>query len=91
MADARTVLEREGLPWFMRFESLEEVLRLLMEQEELPEVLATRRSPTRKHMTGHIARSLGITEISTPMIAESESELEAINLQVYGKGRKLQK
>ena len=91
MADARTVLEREGLPWFKRFESLKEVLRLLMEEEELPEVMATRRSPARRHTIGHIARSLGIAEIATPMIAESESEQEAIRLKVYGEGRKLQK
>jgi hypothetical protein len=91
LADARTLLQNEGLPWFDRFKSLEEVLRLLMEQEQLPEVLATRRSPARKNMIGHIARSLGKIEISEPMIAEAESEFEAIRVQYLSAGRKNRK
>ena len=82
LSDALAVLEQEGLPWFKKFESLEEVLRLLMEREELPEVMATRSSPGRKHMIGHIARSLGMAEIANPIIAESESELAAIKLRL---------
>jgi hypothetical protein len=37
LSDARTKIEGEGLPWFDRFKSMEEVLRLLMGQGELPE------------------------------------------------------
>ena len=64
--------------------------------EPLPhEMAAPRMNPANcahgRHMIGHIARSLGIAEITTPMIAESESEQEAIRLKVYGDGRKLQK
>jgi Stage II sporulation protein E (SpoIIE) len=35
---------------------------LLMEQDELPEVQATRTSPARKYMIGHLAKSLGKVE-----------------------------
>ncbi len=72
--DSRTAMVREGLPWFNRFESLEYVLSLLMEQEELPEVHATRNSTARKHMIGYVARRLGYDGLADRLIAEAESE-----------------
>jgi hypothetical protein len=86
LADARTRIEKEGLPWFDRFKSLEEVLHLLMEHDQLPEVHASRSSPARKYMTGHIAKSLRKPEASQ-IIAEAEAELEAIRVRVYSAGR----
>jgi hypothetical protein len=80
--DSRTAIEREGLPWFGRFKSLESVLALLMEQE-MPEVYATRTSPARKRMIGYIARSLGRTDLADPLIAEAESKLKEITERVY--------
>jgi hypothetical protein len=90
LSDARTKIEEEGLPWFGRFESMEQVFRLLMEQDQLPEVYATRSSPARKWMIGHVAKSLGKAEIAGPMITEAEAELEAIRVRVgsVGRGRK---
>lgn len=88
--DSRAVIVREGLPWFDRFKSLESVLSLLVEQEELPEVFATRISPARKRMIGYVARRLGRTDIADPLIAEAESELKEIRERMYsiGRGRK---
>jgi len=86
--DSRTAILQDGLSWFSRFESLESVLSTLMDQEDLPEVLATRTSPARKHMIGYVARRLGRTEIAEPLIAEAESELKAISGRVYSFGRR---
>jgi len=74
LADARTVLTQDGLPWFDKFVSLEEVLRLLISEDSRP--------PIRKHMIGHIARALGRNELADAMIAEAERELEAIRRPV---------
>ena len=86
LADARTRIEKEGLPWFDRFESMEGVLHLLREQDQLPDVHATRTSPARKYMVGHIARSLGKAEAEA-IIAEAEGDLEAIRARVYSARR----
>ncbi len=90
--DSRTSIAREGLPWFDRFKSLESVLVLLMEQEQLPEVYATRSSPARKRMIGYIARRLGRTDLAEPLISEAESETNALREQVlsvrHGRNRK---
>jgi hypothetical protein len=59
-----------------------------MEQDELPEVYATRTSPARKRMIGYIARRLGRTELADPLIAEAESEFREIAEQVYSIRRK---
>ncbi len=64
LRDARARIEGEGFPWFRRFEYMAEVLRLLMEQDELPEVHGTKISPVRKHMIGYVAKSLGSAEIA---------------------------
>jgi len=83
LADARTAIEREGLRWFDRFRSLEYVLELLRDQDQLPEVHATRTSPARKYMIGHIARRLGVSELAEPLIAEATRELEAIRAELF--------
>lgn len=90
LSDARRVLELEGLPWFRKFESLEGVLRLLLEEDNLPDVHAAQGSPARKYLIGHIARSLGRTDIADPMIAEAESELETIRSQILSLGKRQQ-
>lgn len=86
--DARTAIVLEGLPWFGRFESMEYVLSQLMEQEDLPEVYATRASPARRRMIGYIARSLGRTDLAERLIAEAEAEFKEIEAWVYSDGRK---
>jgi hypothetical protein len=86
LSDARTRIEQDGLPWFERFKSMEDVLRLLMDKDELPEVYAKRSSPARKYMIGHVANGLGKVEIAGPMIAEAEKELEAIRVRVLSVG-----
>ena len=83
LADARKAIEQEGLPWFDRFRSLEYVLKLLMEEEQLPEVYATRTSPARRYMIGHLARRLGLTDLGEPLIAEAEKEREAIRTELF--------
>jgi hypothetical protein len=83
--DSRTALEREGLPWCDRFKSLESVLALLMEQEQLPEVYATRTSPIRKRMIGYIAQRLGRADLASPLITEAESELKTIRERVLSR------
>jgi hypothetical protein len=86
--DSRTAIVRDGLPWFRRFESLEYVLSLLMDQEDLPEVYATRTSPARKRMIGYVGRRLGRADLADPLIADAESEFKAIGEQVYSIGRR---
>lgn len=86
--DSRTAILQEGLPWFRHFESLETVLSALMDQEELPEVHATRTSPARKRMIGYVARRLGRTDIAEALIAEAASELKEITERVYSIGRR---
>lgn len=86
--DSRTAIEREGLPWFERFKSLEFVLTLLMEQDRFPEIYDTRTSPGRKRMIGYIARSLGKVELAEPLIAEAESQLREIKERVQSYGRR---
>lgn len=76
--DSRTAILQEGLPWFDRFQSLEFVLALLMDQDNLPEVFCTRTSTIRKRMIGYIARRIGRADIAEPLIEEAESELKAI-------------
>lgn len=55
LADARSILELDGLPWFARFESLEDALRLLRTQEDLPDVAARHGSPARNRMIEYLA------------------------------------
>lgn len=86
--DSRTAIEREGFPWFDRFQSLESVLALLMQQEQLPDVYAAPTSPARKRMIGYIARRLGRTGLADPLIAEAESELKAIGELTSSLGRR---
>ena len=87
MPDSRMAIVREGLPWFSRFESLEDVLTRLTEAEELREVHTTRTSPARRRMIGYLARRLGLAG-ADQMIAEAESELKEMMDQVYSLGRK---
>ena len=88
ITDARLKIQQEGLPWFDEFQSLEEVLRLLLKEEDLPWVHARSHSPARKYMIGHLARSLGRTDIATPMIEEADRELEAIRVNILSVGRR---
>ena len=88
--DSRTAIVQEGLPWFDRFKSLEFVLAMLMEQEEVPEVRATRTSPARKRMIGYIARAIGRSDIAEPLIAEAESAMKALVEQSVGRRRNKQ-
>jgi hypothetical protein len=83
--DTRTAIVREGLPWFHRFESLEYVLSLLMDDEELPEVCGS--SSTRKHMIGFVARALGRSDVAEAFVVEAESELKVIRELVCSAGR----
>ncbi len=85
--DSRAAIVREGLPWFDRFQSLEFVLGLLMEEERLPEVSAARTSPARKRMIGYVARGLGRAEFGERLIAEAESEMKAFMARVHSVGR----
>jgi hypothetical protein len=86
--DSRKAIVREGLPWFDRFKSLESVLALLMEQEQLPEVYASRTSPARKRMIGYIARRIGRIDMAEPLIAEAESGMKAFRERVTSLGRR---
>src|ERR1039458_9641155 len=88
ITDARLKIQQVGLPWFDEFQSLEEVLRLLLKEEDLPWVHARSHSPARKYMIGHLARSLGRTDIATPMIEEADRELEAIRVNILSVGRR---
>ena len=81
--DSRAAIVREGLPWFNRFESMESVLSLLMDQEKLPEVHATRTSPARKRMIGYVARGVGRDDLADALIVEAESEIKKIAERVY--------
>ena len=81
ITDARNQIENDGLLWFDQFQSMEDVLRLLMEQDDLPEVQATKTSPARKFIVGHIAKSLG-KPVGPTLVAEAESELMAIRVRV---------
>jgi hypothetical protein len=69
------------------FRSLDEVLRVLMEDRPA-EVFGTRKSPARKHMIGHIARALGRKDLAEPMIAEADHELDAIRTRLNPIGRR---
>jgi hypothetical protein len=87
LEDSRTAIVREGLPWFDRFKPLAAVLKLLVEQEQLPEVYAARASPARKRMIGYIARKIGRADIAEPLIAEAELEMNAIRERFLSPGR----
>jgi hypothetical protein len=86
LADARTALEEDGLTWFSRFASLLAVFHLLLKNGDLPELYAAHGSPEWKYTVGHIARTLGRSEVAEPMIAQAEGELEAIRIR-YAKTR----
>jgi hypothetical protein len=64
------------------------VLALLMEQEQLPEVYASRTSPARKRMIGYIARRIGRIDMAEPLIAEAESGMKAFRERVTSLGRR---
>ncbi len=87
LVDSRTALDRDGLPWFDRFDSMELVLSLLVDQEQLPEVLAARNSPARNRMIGYIAQSIGRTDLAGELISKAESEIQAIHARVHWIGR----
>lgn len=82
MTDVGAVIEQEALPWFDGFGSIEEVLRRLMEEEDLKWFHGTRKSPARKDRIGHLARQLGRKAPAEQMIAEAHHELERIYAQV---------
>ena len=87
IADARTVVEMDALPWFDRFRSMEEVLRLLVEEDDLEWFHGKRQSPNRKYCTGHIALRLGQVALAEPMIAEANQELERIHAKFTSRRR----
>jgi len=79
--DARTVLLRDGLPWFERLVSFEEVMRTLTEDDERSDTafgFGTRGSPAWKFQIGHVARILGRREFADQMIHEAEAALAKI-------------
>jgi hypothetical protein len=82
--DSRTSITREGLPWFARFESLESVLKLLMEQDQLLDVsgVGTRTSPARKRTAGYIANAIGRSDIGERLVEEAETEMRAFGEQL---------
>jgi len=59
-----------------------------MGEQQLPEVHAAPHSPARKYMIGHIARSLGRSEMADSAISQANRELEAINSGIMSLGRK---
>ena len=67
--NSRKALERDGLPWFARFDSLEVVLTEL-QRVDSPAILPALDSPIWRRMIGYAARRLGRSE--------GEAELKAI-------------
>ena len=90
VCDARTVLVAEGLPWFARFDSLQDVLNMLIEDNfSEPVIVPNVGSPNRKYFTGHIARQLGQGQMAVQLIAEAEAAYEKIHSTVLApRGRR---
>lgn len=88
--DARKAILDQGLPWFSRFANPNEVLRTLQEDSESDEGtwgFGTKTSPCRHFMTGHVALSMGKTQLALDHIHNAllsgcyknfESEMRAI-------------
>ena len=78
VADARTVLEREGLSWFAKHQSMEYVLEVLLAGGHVPQFYSAVDSPVGKHVIGHLAHSLGRHDIAVQMLADADSEFKSI-------------
>ena len=69
---AKTRLEQDGLTWFERFSTREEVLRILLEEPEDMRRLwgfGANPSPMRSYLVGHLASAMGKTELAEEHLA----------------------
>ena len=62
VTDAATVIDQDGLPWFDRLHDPKEVLRTLLEENEVMEDawgFGNKESPVRLYLTGYVALHVG--------------------------------
>jgi len=72
--DAKKTILENGMPWFNRFNDLNEVLRTLQEDTESNEETSgfgANPSPNRHFMTGYVAFSLGKTQLAADHIQKA--------------------
>ena len=72
--NAKKEILENGLPWFSRFNDLNEVLRTLQEDSETNEGTSgfgTKASPSRHFMTGYVAKSLGKPQLAFEHIQQA--------------------
>ena len=75
LADARSVILRDGIVWFRRFDADEEVFHTLVEENESDQLfgIGARWSPRRKVLIGRFAVSTGQEETWPPCAARGRS------------------
>jgi hypothetical protein len=84
IADARSVILRDGISWFRRFDSDDEVFRTLTEDDEGETLfgIGARRSPRRKVLIGRFAVAIGQEELGLRVLREGEAEMRGIQFQI---------
>lgn len=93
LADARSILLSDGLSWFHRFDSDDEVLRTLTQDDESESLfgIGARWSPRRKVLIGRFAVAVGQEELGLRVLREGEAEMRSIRLQAEALGRNRRK
>jgi hypothetical protein len=84
LADARSVLFEDGMPWFRRFDDDQEVMRTLIHDEPSDSLfgIGARWSPRRKLLIGRFAVAIGQEDLGIRVLREGEAELRSIQLQM---------
>lgn len=89
VADARSVILRDGISWLCRFENDDELLRTLIEDDESEALfgIGARWSPNRKLLIGRLASAMGQGEIGERVLREGEAEMRSTRLWIESLGR----
>jgi hypothetical protein len=89
LGDARSVILRDGISWFHRFDNDNEVFRTLTDDDEDEALfgIGSRWSTRRKVLIGRFAVAIGQEELGQRVLREGEAEMRSIRLQVESLGR----
>ena len=91
LADARSVILRDGISWFHRFDNDDEVFRTLTEDDEGDALfgIGARWSPLRKVLIGRFAVAFGQEELGLRVRREGEAEMRSIRLSAEARQQAL--
>ena len=89
LADARSVILRDGMSWFQKFDNDDEVFRTLTEGDESDALfgIGAQWSPRRKVLIGRFAVAIGQKELGLRVLREGEAEMRSARLLIESIGK----